>query len=213
MALLVLSRACAAHAAQAHDHFRLNGSDLPQQKRHAGGDFVFFRQCDFPAGGTSPRWRCTRRCGDRPMASIICVSSCPARPTKGSPCKSSSWPGPSPTNISSAWGLPAPKTILLRWRCSLQRVQSPRSLQTRSSVSPATRSTDSNSEGRARDLALASVGARRTARRSGAAGGDCFFAWLQSGLLRRWRPVPLRQLCACKTPARSRKNDRMPKSS
>jgi hypothetical protein len=43
---------------------------------------------------------------------------------------SSSAPGASPTNISSACGLPTPKTICLRpcsW--SLQRVQSPMSLR------------------------------------------------------------------------------------
>ena len=45
------------------------------------------------------------------MASIICVSSFPARPTNGSPCSSSSRPGPSPTKTSCAFGLPTPKTM------------------------------------------------------------------------------------------------------
>ena len=40
----------------------------------------------------------------RPIASIIFVSSWPARPTNGTPCSSSSAPGASPTNISSAVG-------------------------------------------------------------------------------------------------------------
>ena len=48
----------------------------------------------------------------RPIASIIFVRSFPALPTKGSPCSSSSLPGPSPTNTSLAFGLPSPKTIL-----------------------------------------------------------------------------------------------------
>ena len=38
------------------------------------------------------------------MAAIMLLSSCPARPTNGSPCASSSAPGPSPTNISRAVG-------------------------------------------------------------------------------------------------------------
>src|SRR5437763_8977182 len=65
------------------------------------------------------------------------LSSCPERPTNGSPCSSSSAPGPSPTNINSACGLPTPNTICLRpCLCSLQRVQSPRS--SRISLSAAT---------------------------------------------------------------------------
>ena len=59
-----------------------------------------------------------------PIASMIFVSSWPARPTNGSPCRSSSSPGASPTNINRACGLPTPNTT---WRrpsvCSLQRVQ------------------------------------------------------------------------------------------
>ena len=46
--------------------------------------------------------------------SMMSVSSCPARPTNARPCSSSSAPGASPTNISSARGLPWPKTIVLR---------------------------------------------------------------------------------------------------
>ena len=62
------------------------------------------------------------------IASMIFVSSCPALPTNGMPCTSSSWPGASPMNMSSAEGLPTPKTICRRPSvCSLQRVQSPRS--------------------------------------------------------------------------------------
>ena len=49
---------------------------------------------DFPAAGTSRRCKCKRRFRCRPIASIICVSSFPARPTNGNPCASSSAPGP-----------------------------------------------------------------------------------------------------------------------
>ena len=61
------------------------------------------------------------------MAVIMLFSSCPALPTKGMPCASSSAPGPSPTNIRRAVGSPSPKTSLLRPLCSAQRVQSPMS--------------------------------------------------------------------------------------
>ena len=57
---------------------------------------------------------------------MICVSSCPARPTNGSPCSSSSAPGPSPTNISVARRDCRRRTrYCVRPLCSLQRVQSP----------------------------------------------------------------------------------------
>src|ERR1044071_4193259 len=45
---------------------------------------------------------------------MIFVSNCPALPTNGSPCKSSSAPGASPTNISGESISPTPKTTLLR---------------------------------------------------------------------------------------------------
>ena len=45
------------------------------------------------------------------------VSSCPARPTNGSPWRSSSAPGASPMNIRSASALPEPKTALVRSAC------------------------------------------------------------------------------------------------
>src|SRR5580658_7633824 len=57
---------------------------------------------------------------------------------------SSSWPGPSPTNTSSALGLPTPKTMLVRALCSLQRVQSPMSARMRSSESFSMRSSKSD---------------------------------------------------------------------
>ena len=43
--------------------------------------------------------------------SMMSVRSCPARPTNARPCSSSSAPGASPTNMSSARGLPWPKTM------------------------------------------------------------------------------------------------------
>ena len=48
------------------------------------------------------------------MAARYLSSNCPARPTKGSPCKSSFSPGPSPTNRILAFGLPTPKTTWCR---------------------------------------------------------------------------------------------------
>lgn len=44
----------------------------------------------------------------------ICVRSCPALPTKGRPCASSSAPGPSPMNINEVFSHPSPKTTELR---------------------------------------------------------------------------------------------------
>ena len=44
------------------------------------------------------------------------LSSCPAWPTKGSPCASSSAPGPSPTNISRAVGRAVAKDELVAAR-------------------------------------------------------------------------------------------------
>src|SRR5580700_6222692 len=84
-------------------------------------------------------WRCS------PIASIIDVSNFPARPTNGSPCISSSRPGPSPTKTSFAFGLPSAKTILFRPLCSLHRVQSPMSSRIFSSESPEIFSLASNS--------------------------------------------------------------------
>ena len=48
------------------------------------------------------------------MVSMILVSNCPALPTNGSPCSSSSAPGASPTNISDASMLPTPNTTDFR---------------------------------------------------------------------------------------------------
>ena len=41
-------------------------------------------------------------------------SSCPDRPTKGRPWRSSSRPGPSPMTMRPAWGSPSPKTTVVR---------------------------------------------------------------------------------------------------
>ena len=45
------------------------------------------------------------------------------RPTKGRPCSSSLWPGPSPTNSTSASGTPCPNTTFVRVAHSSHRVQ------------------------------------------------------------------------------------------
>src|SRR5680860_1295099 len=62
------------------------------------------------------------RSRERPMASSIWLSSCPARPTKGSPWRSSSAPGASPTKITSASASPAPNTAFVRVSCRGHRV-------------------------------------------------------------------------------------------
>src|SRR5258708_3468128 len=49
--------------------------------------------------------------------------SCPARPTKGSPCSSSSAPGASPTKHREESGLPREKTVCVRVVEREQRVQ------------------------------------------------------------------------------------------
>src|SRR5712692_1165808 len=49
-----------------------------------------------------------------PTASIILFNNCPAFPTNGSPWASSSAPGASPINMTSARGLPTPKTKFVR---------------------------------------------------------------------------------------------------
>ena len=60
----------------------------------------------------------------RPMASSIALSNWPARPTNGSPCRSSSAPGASPITSHSARVLPTPKTVCVRvLHSSAQAVQ------------------------------------------------------------------------------------------
>ncbi len=49
-------------------------------------------------------------------------SSFPARPTKGRPVRSSSWPGASPTTTSAAAGSPSPNTAWVREACSWHAV-------------------------------------------------------------------------------------------
>ena len=53
---------------------------------------------------------------------MSCVSSLPARPTNGSPCRSSCSPGPSPTNSRSASARPTPNTTCVRPAASLHSV-------------------------------------------------------------------------------------------
>src|ERR1043165_1149933 len=55
---------------------------------------------------------------------MIFVSSCPPRPTNGTPVRSSSAPGASPKKHNRACGLPTPNTVCVRvLASSLQRVQ------------------------------------------------------------------------------------------
>src|SRR5438067_1626796 len=58
-----------------------------------------------------------------PISPSSVVRSCPAAPTKGSPCLSSWKPGASPTNMRSAFGLPEPNTTWVRPCARRQRVQ------------------------------------------------------------------------------------------
>ena len=55
-----------------------------------------------------------------PIAASMRSSSCPARPTKGLPMRSSSAPGASPMIITGAAGLPSAKTVLVAVRFSGQ---------------------------------------------------------------------------------------------
>ncbi len=50
------------------------------------------------------------------MALMIFVSNWPAKPTKGSPSRSSSAPGASPTNMIRASMFPTPNTVCVRVR-------------------------------------------------------------------------------------------------
>ena len=120
--LVVFRSACAA-ARRGSNHFRLNHIQLAKQKRRAGRDFVFLRHAIFRRAALHDVAD-VNLFARKPMASIICVSSFPARPTNGRPCMSSSWPGPSPTNTSSAFGFPTPKQSCCAPLCSLQRVHS-----------------------------------------------------------------------------------------
>ena len=89
--------------AERHDDPRRDGLDLAEQERLAGLDLV--RLGVAVAGRTAlDDVRDVDLVARKPIASMIFVSSCPARPTKGTPCTSSSPPGASPTNIKSAQG-------------------------------------------------------------------------------------------------------------
>src|SRR5271167_3316762 len=61
-------------------------------------------------------------------------SNWPDRPTNGSPARSSSRPGPSPTNISRAASSPTPNTTWVRPDASAQRVHPRASARTSASV-------------------------------------------------------------------------------
>src|SRR5579859_4259166 len=62
-------------------------------------------------------------------------SNFPERPTKGSPARSSSRPGPSPTKSRSAAGLPTPNTTCVRPAANGHRVQVDAATRSRSSAS------------------------------------------------------------------------------
>ena len=126
--------------AERDDHLRLDRVDLLEQERLAGRDLVRLGIAIAGRPALDARWRCRPRRARSSIASIIFVSSCPARPTNGIPWMSSSAPGASPTNIRSASGFPTPNTTCFRPSvCSLQRVQSPMSSRMGASSSAAER--------------------------------------------------------------------------
>ncbi len=98
--------------------------------------FPFHRAgaCGCPAAGTSRHCRCRHQAGGwgcfpwRPC----CRSSASATDRRGRQtadlARSSSAPGPSPTNTSARSGFPDPKTMLLRASHKRQRRQSPMSV-------------------------------------------------------------------------------------
>ena len=86
------------------------------------------------AAGTSRRSRCRRRRAAGRCPRSAASAACPARPTNGSPCRSSCCPGPSPTNSRSASARPTPNTTCVRPAASLHNVQSCASAATSSRV-------------------------------------------------------------------------------
>src|ERR1700722_10485544 len=73
------------------------------------------------------------------MARSIEFKSCPARPTKGSPWRSSSAPGASPTMSHSAFWFPTPNTVCVRVLQSVQRVQAATRARSSGQSTPASR--------------------------------------------------------------------------
>ena len=112
---------------------------------------------------------------ESPVAWIIFVSNCPALPTNGSPCSSSSAPGASPTNISGASMLPTPNTTFLRdaARCGHLTQAIARS---RNSANAAAFAGSVGVAGRTN--ALMGAGVTRWS-------GDCRRSWNRSGAARR----------------------------
>ena len=82
-----------------------------------------------------------------PTAASIFVRSCPARPTNGSPCRSSSRPGASPMKTIFADREPLPKTVRVRPSQSPHRRQeaTSRSRESRSAASGSNRSAGAGS--------------------------------------------------------------------
>ncbi len=73
------------------------------------------------------------------MARSMELSSWPARPTKGSPWRSSSAPGASPTMSHCACMLPTPNTVCVRVVLSEQRVQAATRARSSGQSTPASR--------------------------------------------------------------------------
>ena len=107
---LVRSSVCAANVPRATITLGLIDLDLPQQEGLALRDLVGLRVA-VARRAALDHVRDVDGLALEPIASIICVSSCPARPTKGMPCTSSSAPGRFADEHQVApVGLPTPKT-------------------------------------------------------------------------------------------------------
>src|SRR5580704_9089488 len=79
-----------------------------------------------------------------PMACSMELSNCPARPTNGSPLRSSSAPGASPTMSQSACGLPTPNTVCVRVALKPHRVQAATRARSSFQSAPASRAGDTS---------------------------------------------------------------------
>ncbi len=108
--------------ADGQDDLRLDQFDLSLEVLAAGGSLIGFRVAVI-------RWTAFQDIRDEHTVPALpdreqhLIQQLPARPTKGSPRRSSSAPGASPIISQSACWLPTPKTVLLRLAESSQRVQ------------------------------------------------------------------------------------------
>ena len=86
------------------------------------------------ASKAQTRWHPSSTTSSSSRVQPVASSRCPARPTKGSPRRSSSAPGASPTTSHCASRLPTPKTPWVLVVCRGQRVQASTSARSDSHV-------------------------------------------------------------------------------